>query len=55
MHNPARRLHLQQQYYSEFGKSALNLRNFYIFFFLLFTALFASLVYSFIRMLNSAE
>jgi len=45
----------QQQDLAEVPKSQINLRNFYVFFLLLFLFLFMSLVYSFIRMIKNPD
>ncbi|CAF1024335.1 unnamed protein product [Adineta steineri] len=50
-----RRSNSQQYDTLELPKSQSNLRNFYIFFFILFLFLFLSILYSFVRMINNLE
>lgn len=51
--NNGRRLSFQQQEITESTKSKTNLRNFYVFFVLLFLFIFLAVVYSFIRMIKN--
>lgn len=51
--NNGRRLSFQQQEVTESSKSKTNLRNFYVFFVLLFLFIFLAVVYSFIRMIKN--
>ena len=51
--NNGRRLSFQQQEISESSKSKTSLRNFYIFFVVLFLFIFIAVVYSFVRMIKS--
>jgi hypothetical protein len=51
--NNGRRLSFQQQEITESSKSKTNLRNFYVFFVLLFLFIFLAVVYSFIRMIKN--
>ncbi|CAF0961418.1 unnamed protein product [Rotaria sordida] len=51
--NTGRRLSFQQQEITESSKSKTNLRNFYVFFVLLFLFIFLAVIYSFIRMIKN--
>ncbi|CAF2524193.1 unnamed protein product [Rotaria sp. Silwood2] len=51
--NNGRRLSFQQQEITESSKSKTSLRNFYIFFVLLFLFIFLAVFYSFIRMIKN--
>ncbi|CAF4093001.1 unnamed protein product [Adineta steineri] len=51
--NNGRRASFQQQEINESSKSKTNLRNFYVFFVLLFLFIFLAVVYSFIRMIKN--
>ncbi len=51
----SRRASFQQQDLIELPKSQTSIRNFYIFFLLLFLFLFIALVYSFIRMIKNPD
>jgi hypothetical protein len=51
----SRRLSFQQEDVMELTKSQTDLRNFYIFFLLLFLFLFMAIVYSFIRMIKNSD
>ncbi|CAF3440774.1 unnamed protein product [Rotaria sp. Silwood1] len=51
--NNGRRFSFQQQEITDSSKSKTNLRNFYVFFVLLFLFIFLAVIYSFIRMIKN--